>query len=170
MSELASMIVHCSCCHRSERWSGSEPVVLLEGGQRKPSQNPHLAAWSTLRRSLSGELGPVVGSCEACGQPLISEDRDATIHSWSFTLSDGEYIINGGIKSPSGPMEPEQFHQKMMTQFYEEEEFEPAQTLFSMTVLLLMTAPIILWVLAGITVSMILLNYSSETPVFVPSF
>ena len=171
MSELASVIVvECPCCHRSEHWSGSNHQVDMEGGHRQPAGHPHIAAWNTLRRSLAGEIGRVVGACVACGQPLVTTSNQANLYTWTFPMADGEYAVAGGIEGPDGPVSPEAFQQRIMDEFYEEEEFEPAHTLFSMTVLLFMTAPVLLWVVTGIIVAFILFNYSADTQVFVPSF
>jgi hypothetical protein len=171
MSELAeNILVQCPCCHRSERWKGAARYIELEGGQRQPVGHPHLAAWNTLKRSLSGEIGRVVGACSACGQPLVTAQSVANIFSWTFTTTSGDYHVASDVQGPDGHVTLDDFHQKIVAEYYEEEVFEPAQTLFNMTVLGFMTVPIILWVLTGISVALILFNYSASTPVFVPSF
>ena len=128
MSAIAVPInVVCPCCHRSERWTASEHIVELEGGQRQPSRHPHLQAWHTLKRSLAGEIGRVVGACTACGQPLVTDTTTAPLHQWTFTLNDGDYVVASDISGPNGVVAPEQFHGQMMDTFTKKKSSKPAR-------------------------------------------
>jgi hypothetical protein len=163
--------VHCPCCLRQERWLPEGPQVEQEGGQRKPADGPELAAWRTIQRARNGELGPVVGRCSGCGQPLVARDPACPEHAaWTFHTPAGEYTVNGEIEGPEGVTTAKALGDYLLETYQESEELTPAQTLFTMTVLSFMTVPILLWIVTGIIVATILLNFSSSTQVFVPDY
>jgi hypothetical protein len=166
-----SWAVNCPSCHRQERWQPEGPTVEMEGGQRQPEGHPHLAAWRTVRRSLDGELGPIVGRCSACDQPLVALDSACpeTIN-WTFKTPAGDYQVHKEVLGPSGPIPLDEFDAYMSATYREQPVARPAQTLFTMMVLTLMTVPILLWITTGIIVAIILFNFTSSTQVFVPDF
>ena len=84
--------VRCICCHRVERWNDGTVTVWTEGGTRRPAGAPVVAAWNTLKRSLQHEIGPVVGKCDACGQPLIGESG-MTWFDWTLELTDEPVVV-----------------------------------------------------------------------------
>lgn len=163
--------VHCPSCHRRERWLPDGPLLEQEGGQRQPKGGPELAAWRTIRRSREGELGPVVGRCSACEQPLIATDSACPERAaWTFKTPTGDYTVNGEILGPDGVISAEALETYLSQTYRETVEADPAQTIFTMMVLTFMTVPILLWIVTGIIVATILLNFSASTQVFVPDF
>jgi hypothetical protein len=169
--QSVTLSVECSCCHRQERWNDGDLQVLLEGGQRLPAVHPHLAAWRTLHRSMEGTLGPVLGTCSLCSQPLVAPIGTAqTSIPWTIDTSKGSFLITQEIEGPEGAVSKSDFDSYLNEEYKEIIEFQPGQTLFTMTLLSFMTVPIILWVLTGIAVATILLNFTSSTQVFVPAF
>lgn len=93
-----SLIVHCLTCHHRARWKDPgdpEPVEVLQtGGSRRPSVPHELAAWRVWARSLRGDLGPVVGRCPHCEQPLVSEEPGGPSPvSWVLPTPLGEVQI-----------------------------------------------------------------------------
>lgn len=81
----------CLTCFRVEEWRGGALVgVPQPGGGRRAPVDANLAAWRTLRRVRAGELGPPVGKCPACEQPMFA-DRGATlapVGRWAIAMPD----------------------------------------------------------------------------------
>ena len=166
-----SWAVTCPSCHRHERWDSTGHTVEMEGGQRRPHAHPTLAAWRTINRSLRGDCGPVAGRCSACEQPLIAVDEGYPERiQWTFTTPKGEYVAGTELHGPDGQLSLEEFDAYMTMAYPTTSEKNPAQTLFTMTILTFMTVPVLLWVITGIIVATILLNFTSSTQVFVPGF
>lgn len=74
--------IRCLTCHHQARWQlgagGPEPIEITQpGGSRQPSVAPELASWRVWARSLRGELGPVVGRCPHCAQPVVTTETQA---------------------------------------------------------------------------------------------
>lgn len=96
--------VQCPTCHRRETWRDGTVVVEVPGGSRKPSQHPARAAWAVLQGGHT-----VVGACEACGQPLVSEDPGAEAAVYTITLPRGALRVGpDGISGPGGAMTVEE--------------------------------------------------------------
>lgn len=106
--------IRCHCCHRVERWHGEAPPgraapdrveVVVPGGERRPREAAPLTAWRLLRRVRQGELGPVVGACEACGQPLVANDTTfPPMDPWEIATPAGPLLVGREITGPDGPI------------------------------------------------------------------
>ena len=140
--------IHCLSCLRAEDWSGEQRTVVVEGGRRKPAEHPQLAAWNTVKASLRGEIGPVVGPCPACDQPLVA-DGDLPAHPWTVELPDGPVQVHSADQIPA--LEP-----KLKAAFAE--KIRPVEAVFGGAVLTAMTAPVLLWATAFFIVMWFLYN------------
>ena len=92
--------VHGPSCHHRARWQASDGgiqvvEVLQEGGARQPAGAPALVAWNTWRDSRAGELGPVVGRCPACDQPVVAAgDGLPPSEPWVLQANGGEITVS----------------------------------------------------------------------------
>lgn len=83
-----------SCLRRERRHDQVVVEVEMAGGARKPSLPGELAAWRTFARVRSGELGPPVAVCAACGQPMFAvEGALPPLAEWVFALPDGPIVV-----------------------------------------------------------------------------
>jgi len=89
--------VRCTCCHRVERWGGAAPEVVVAGGSRRPPRGPEYEAFQAYAAWRRGASGPLVGTCDACGQPLVLESGEAEPVPWSVAHPDGDLQLG-----PSG--------------------------------------------------------------------
>lgn len=100
--------VHCPTCFHRALWSSPDQVdeVLVEGGARRASGHPSLAAWDVLRKVLDEDLGPVVGRCPHCAMPLIADGEGLPpLASWSLPSPKGTVLVTPeGIQGPDGPL------------------------------------------------------------------
>lgn len=110
MSEREGEVeVACRSCHRLETWvAGTPPEVRTVGGLRRPTIHPQRAAFEVIAASLRGEPVRVVGTCAACGQPLVAP-AGSSIPSvpWSLALPGGGSLVvepGAGLQGPSGPL------------------------------------------------------------------
>jgi hypothetical protein len=101
--------VHCpSCHHRAVWWTNDGLIEVVEviqvGGSRQPTTHPTLAAWRTWRASRVGELGPVVGACPACAQPLIADGPGLpAAPPWTLESAAGPFTVSAAaLLGPSG--------------------------------------------------------------------
>ncbi|MEZ4319322.1 MAG: hypothetical protein R3F61_17545 [Myxococcota bacterium] len=149
------MKVACPSCFRAERWEGGEKHVDIEGGQRRPSVAPELAAWNTCRQAR--EAGRVViGPC-VCGQPMVAPSGEW--HDWEIPTPAGRFVVRAdGQDGPSGPIDTEAAQARLDALFREPFEVRPFLWLFQSTLMLSVIAPALLWTLA---VGMVLLFLSS---------
>ena len=85
--------VRCASCHRVERWQGSEREVLIPGGSRRPARGPEWAAFSAYAAWRRGEGGPLVGTCDACGQPLVLQRGEAAPCPFTVAHPDGDLVL-----------------------------------------------------------------------------
>lgn len=96
----------CPTCFRRERWlANGEHLVEQEGGRRRAPEPAWLATWEALRAWREG--GPaVVGTCAACGQPLVSDSPGApALAGWRLHTPGGELVLGEWITGPDGPLE-----------------------------------------------------------------
>lgn len=153
--------VRCRVCHREERWSGEAREVVVEGGARRPRTHPELAAWRTLVASHTGQLGPVVAACAACGQPMVADQEVAAIE-WQIRTPEGSVCVKRhGLRGPQGPLDWAEAT-ALVERHYPEEwgvaDYVGPGALARSGLVLLMLAPVALWVLATGAIVVILLN------------
>jgi len=104
--------VHCPSCHHRARWDlgGEAPAALqelIEGGSRQPPVPSALATWRIWMRSLRGEIGPVVGGCPRCGQPVVADDRAAPASPpWTLPTPIGQVVIGADGATLDGVSTP----------------------------------------------------------------
>jgi hypothetical protein len=100
--------VRCAVCHREERWSADGRVleVVVDGGIRRTADDPQWARGRTALASAAGELPPVVGVCEACGQYMVGEGGPIPVR---VDTPEGALVVDGAvITGPGGAMSREQ--------------------------------------------------------------
>lgn len=87
--------VRCGACLRVEEWEGSERVrVRIEGGGRRPSEAPALAAWRTLADARDRGR-TVLGACSACGQPLTTAAKGVAAIPYAIDLPGTDVRFDG---------------------------------------------------------------------------
>ena len=116
--------VRCHSCHRIEHWHGDGPAapervdVVVPGGERRPSEPGPLAAWRVLRRARQGALGPVVGACSACDQPLVANDTTfPAMEVWEIPTPAGPLKVGREIVGPDGMVGDEDAERWLETQY-----------------------------------------------------
>ena len=118
--------VRCLVCHRIEDWSTGAAdhavVVVQPGGSRRPAIAPQWARGKDALRSFTGEVGPVVGICEACGQLLVSDDvRDepgiAPIEVRVDTPK-GALVVGRTVRGPAGEFTVDEANEFLSKQYY----------------------------------------------------
>ena len=149
------MRVHCPTCLRVERWEDAVQTVVAEGGRRRPSVHPELAAWRTVLASRRGEIGPIVGRCQGCEQPLVG-DAGASI-PWRIVLPEGALHIGDALEGPNGPL-PEDLASAQVEAAYAERT-SPGRAAVQGALVASMLAPFLLWLLALWTTLWFLWNY-----------
>lgn len=128
--------------------------MLAEGGARRPSVHPELAAW---RVATSAH---VVGACPACGQPLVSDGQGERI-PWTVRLPDGEAVTvqaDGTVADRADERVRAAYPTGLQLA-----DLRPGLALFQGSLLTLMLGPVVLWVLAVIAVVVFLTHFG--TPV-----
>lgn len=131
--------------------------VRKPGGQRRPDPPAERVAWRVLLRSRRGEIGPVVGACEGCGQPMVADDRSATHGLWRIRIPDGDVVVAEQIRGPSGEVwSDDEAHQRIEAALHE--PIRPIERLFEGALLTTMAVPILLWMSAVVMVFWFLLN------------
>lgn len=92
--------VSCPSCHHRAVWTEQDGVigvqtVLQEGGARAPTGPPDLTAWHTWRASRASELGPVVGRCPQCAQPLVAESGTLPpADAWTLQAKEHAVVVS----------------------------------------------------------------------------
>lgn len=147
--------VRCASCFRTERWVRDSVKalcleVVIEGGDRRPAVAPPLAAWRTLRRSRAGEIGPVVGRCPACGQPMIASDTSIpSLDTWDLETPGGTVRVGAAIVGPDGPMTDDDAEAFMNRQYPTRWLTDPpSRVAMQLLILPLLVVPMIVWIAA----------------------
>lgn len=143
--------VRCLVCHRIEDWSTGAAdhaiVVVQPGGSRRPAVAAQWARGQDALRSFAGEVGPVVGICEACGQLLVAEEDEgiAPIEVRVDTPK-GALVVGRTVRGPQGALSVEEAKKFLASQYHE--PVLPALLAQVPQVMLLstMTAPVLLFV------------------------
>lgn len=103
-----TVAVRCVTCLYEGRWTAEqgEVEVINAGGQRQAAEAPDLAGFRVWARSLGGELGPVVGCCAGCGQPLVADGPGLPQgQPWVARTGRGTFEIGpDGASGPGGSM------------------------------------------------------------------
>ena len=123
--------------------------VEVNGGQRKPAEAPELAAWRLLHDAITGAGHTVVGVCDGCRQPLLSDQPGIAAIVWTIQTPRGPLQIDNAVRSPDGPMATEEAD--VLIQATYAERVQPGQAVFSGMLLTIMTLPLLLWLGAGFT-------------------
>jgi hypothetical protein len=121
------MRVVCATCHREERWTseGAGPPslprveVMAEGGVRRPAVHPQWERGKTALSSFTGEIGPVVGVCEGCGQLLVGDDRAWPRMEVRIDSERGPLLVGEQVRTASGPIGVEEAQAWLRAQFRE---------------------------------------------------
>ena len=140
------MIVTCPCCLRREERT-ARGTTVIQAGARRPA-DPAREAWSVVSRSLAGELGPVVGPCPTCGQPLVGE---AGADPGAVEIALGEITLavgaDGTLRGPAGVLTVAEADALV-------EAAAPHHTkprlleLFQVSLLSFLVVPLVMWTLA----------------------
>jgi hypothetical protein len=131
--------VRCPSCHREERVRDGVREVVTEGGQRRPAGSPQVAALEILLASMGGALPPVVGTCPACGQPLVGGEPRA---AYAIPVPGGAITLgaDGSLTGPAGPLVADAARD-LVRRAWPEEHTPLAERAFAGIVLLLMLVP-----------------------------
>jgi hypothetical protein len=163
--------VRCSVCHRQERWTDDDQVeaVVSEGGARRPSLAPERAAFETWVASLRGELGPIVGSCSACGQPLVADGSHEAAGPLRVELPSEGWLEIGseGVRGPEGPVPLDEALAEVRRAWpsgFVLSELRPGLAMFQGGLLTFMLAPFVLWLIGIGVVVLFLSNYGTVGP------
>ncbi len=162
-------MIRCRVCYRTEKWAEGSREVVVEGGGRKPAGHPSLVAWRTVRDALSGETGPVVGACAACGQPMVAEGQEAAWVDWPLETPDGTLMIRDGVL-PAGS-DIATLDARMEEAWAERlrlADIKPGQAMFTGGLMTLLMVPVAVWALAVCVVTgflyMVLMDPSATIP------
>lgn len=155
------MTVRCRVCHRVEQWSadGTRTVRTEGGGRRPPS--PERATFEVLAASARGELGPVVARCPACGAPLVADGAAVRI-PWTLPTPQGPIVLaDDGTMSP-----PPEVAERWVAESWPVvvEEDSKAFRLFRSSLVMMMLAPVAVWLLAVFFVVLFLSNFGAPVP------
>ncbi len=158
MSERAEIEGACRSCHRLEIWIGGVAAeVRTEGGLRLPAVHPQRAAFAQVTSWLRGEPSRVVGTCSACGQPLVaSASADLPGVGWQITLPVGTISVaaDGTMQGPCGPvslLEADELIERSYPSGWSWRTWRtwrPLEAAFRGTVLTLMLGPVIALLIA----------------------
>lgn len=131
--------------------------MVVAGGHRKPEVHPELAAWEVVKAALAGDGPPVVGRCDACGQPMLADQAPVPVARWEVQLPHGRILVEGEALTQDGaPTTVEAVSAKVDTAY--RERFQPGQAVFSGTLLTVMSVPMVLWGIALFVVLWFLFN------------
>lgn len=83
--------------------AGELTNVVQEGGVRRPSGHPALAAWRVLYKAHRGEGPPAARPCDKCDQPmLVTEGAVAGQDTWTLSAPQGEWTVGETVLTPDG--------------------------------------------------------------------
>lgn len=136
--------------------------MLVEGGSRRPSVHPQLAAWRTLVDAHAGRTGPVVAACAACGQPMVATTEGLPSIEWTVQTPDGPVTVKRhGLRGPRGELDWNEANELIEEHYPDEialgDYIGPAAVLRAGWVAL-MAFPAVVWVGAALMVAVFLLN------------
>lgn len=154
--------VRCRSCHREERWEGERREVVAEGGSRRPSVHPELAAWRTLVDAHAGRTGPVVAACAACAQPMVAATEGLPSIEWAIRTPAGPVTVKRhGLRGPRGELDWSEANE-LIEGFYPDElqlgEWVGPAAVLRAGWVGLMVFPAFVWVGAALLVTVFLLN------------
>jgi hypothetical protein len=154
----------CTLCHRVEDWSPAEGggysrVERAAGGARRPSAPGRQALEVVL-----ADGGRVVAACPACGQPMLGDDSGVLPPiAWTFALPGGAITLSpdGTGVGPEGPMARAEAAARVRAgqplEMLEMAEQGGRWTLaFQLGLLVLMLAPIAVWLFSVFYVTLFL--------------
>jgi hypothetical protein len=100
--------VVCTTCYRHEQWDVREGAhvcvgVVMEGGTRRPGDDPQWVRGRTALASFRGEIGPVVEVCSQCGQLMVARG-DLPRMDVRVDTPEGSLEIAAKITGPDGEM------------------------------------------------------------------
>lgn len=163
--------VTCHVCHREERWTagaaGPSVDVILEGGGRRPAIDPQWQRGRTALQSVQGEIGPVVGMCEACGQLLVAEGAMEGVPSMLVRIDtpQGALLIDrDSVEGPTGPLTPIQAEAFLAGQYKPPMLEGMGQQVMAAALLTGLIGPFLVWVFAVIAVTTFLLAVYQGMP------
>lgn len=161
------MNVRCRGCFRVEEWVGDEVTVVSPGGGRRILA-PERAAFATLVASHRKELGPVVGGCSACGQPLVADASEARRpSSWTIAAKDGALTVDeAGEWRVGAERLPEGAARAWVERRFPAAEREDRGRLSAVQALMLflMVTPVLVWMFSVVFVSMFLYRFPESPP------
>ncbi len=146
------MIVRCLSCHRIERHEKGIVTVEQPGGARRPL-DPAREAWDIVRRSVTGALGPLAGTCSACGQPLVADEITAARRRYAIALGGATLVVSedGTFTGPAGILTLDEAD-ALVDAGAPSARREPLLRLFQGALLAVMIVPFVVWVLAIVVV------------------
>jgi hypothetical protein len=155
-----SGIMRCDTCQRRERWDdtpdGREIEVLIEGGSRRPPHHPDWERGRVALAALAGEVGPVVGTCPACGQLLLAEEVTGEVPRMRVRIDTpaGALSIHEDITGPDGTTWTREQAEAFLRETYRIplSQSLPGDVGRSALVLSLLAPFFVAWVLAGLFV------------------
>ena len=159
------MKVRCKLCHRVELWSaeGSRAVEVVGGRRRIPA--PERATFEVLAGSVEGELGPVVAACPACAGPMIADGAAKRI-PWTIETPRGPIVFgaSGTVASPEGPSLDAA--RALIGELYPRprDPLAPVTSAFGGSLVLMMLAPVSVWLMAVFFVVLFLTRVGTSVP------
>lgn len=163
--------VRCLVCHRIEDWSTGAAdhavAVVQPGGSRRPAVAAQWARGKDALRSFTGEVGPVVGICEACGQLLVTDEPGISPVEVRVDTPKGALVVGRTVRGPQGELTVEDAEKFLASQYHE--PLFPALLAQVPQVMLLstMTAPVLLFIACVLAITGFILSAWNGLPAIV---
>lgn len=160
--------VRCLVCHRIEDWSTGAAdhavVVVQPGGSRRPAVAAQWARGKDALRSFAGEVGPVVGVCEACGQLLVTDEQGISPIEVRVDTPKGALVVGRTVRGPHGELTVAEAQKFLASQY--EESVIPGLIAQVPQVMLLstMTAPVLLFIACVLAITGFILSAWNGLP------
>jgi hypothetical protein len=154
------VIARCRACFRVEDRSVDPPIEVAPGGSRRV-EAPERAAVATLVESASGRVGPVVGPCPRCGQPMVGDAGAVAVPS---AVGDVALGADGVLRVAGEAASGEEAIRWAAVRYPGEVE-SGGRVLRAVQVVMVLTmvAPILVWVFSVAFVSLFLYRFP-ESP------
>lgn len=162
--------VHCPICHRLEAWAEGEAGVrvVTPGGARRPAEGPERAVWEVLEASVAAGGPRVVGTCDACGGPLVAEAATSVPRAaYVLGLPGGALTLTeaGELHGPDGPLSAAQGHDRVQAATPPSpwlQRLAPGRSLFQAALLTSVLGPLSVLLLAVLALSIFMRPAAGE--------
>ena len=170
--------IHAKCltCHRSETWTVKNNRIIfrevnLEGGARKLSVHPMLAAWRTLQQYRAEKIWRVIKPCAACGMPMAARQTRQVPMEWPLKIGEDTYFVGPDLNTgPNGPITDEALDALLMEAYrerFDAKKLVSPTTYFQMMVLSIFAVVFFAWLTSAFCLSQFYIGMFSRG--FAPS-